>query len=458
MNKSITQSCFTALIPVPSDRVEPLRTLLGGVVRSTFFASEADTDAIIPGIDFKAAGLVHFARFVLVPDTAGNTWLVFGTDHDGDTDEMLRTLYRTPAIYKGILALLGCCNNVPQAWSEDSFLSYLLQHKLDYGASYIGTRLRTVRRIYTEDALRRRIQALLTQKGATWQHLSALQIVAKIREEILADPPFQNIRDEDTSMPKQRKSLVILLVLALFLCFALPACLVIGARHPDWPLWQTVLAGAGIATGFLALIVGLYLLALRIKEKQDAAAYQKVNPTAEQVGSLIQREDQIIQNQLTHLVDIRPGRFRLLTLRAVLWAINLLAKIVYTDGELGTIPSIHFARWMIYDKGRKLLFFSNFDGSWQNYLGDFVDRASAGLTAVWSNTENFPPTRILINEGATHEHDFKNWTRYYQLQTDFWYSAYPLLSVQNINQNSSIKKELFSDMNEERAKAWLAQF
>lgn len=458
MNKEITQTCFTALLPVAGQHIDTLRTLLGGVVRSTFFASDPTTDTSVPGLDFKSVGLVHFARFVLVPDTAGNTWLVFGTDHDGNTEEMLRRLYRNPAVSQGILALLACCDRTPAAWSEDTFLSYLLQHKLDYGASYIGTRLRTVRRVYREDALRRRVQALLTQNGTEWQRLSAMQIVAKIRELVLADPPFQTIREDDTSMPKQRKALVKLALVALLLCFWAPAVLALDKQHLGWPFWLTVLAGLGIALACLGLIVGPYLLVLRIKEIRDAASYQKVYPTAEQVGSLIQREDQVIQNQLTHLVDIRPGTFRLLTLRAVLWAINLLARIVYTDGELGTIPSIHFARWMIYDKGRKLLFFSNFDGSWQNYLGDFVDRASAGLTAVWSNTQNFPPTRLLINEGATHEHDFKNWTRYYQLQTDFWYSAYPLLSVQNINQNSFLTKELFADMTEERAKAWLAQF
>src|SRR5262249_5555088 len=97
----------------------------------------------------------------------------------------------------------------------------------------------------------------------------------------------------------------------------------------------------------------------------------------EALGKLKNREDHrgLVQNQLTHVVAIKPGWFRMKTLKLVLWSIGFLARHYYNRGNLGGIPSIHYARWMILEKQRQLLFFSNFDGSWESYLGDFIDQA-----------------------------------------------------------------------------------
>ena len=147
---------------------------------------------------------------------------------------------------------------------------------------------------------------------------------------------------------------------------------------------------------------------------------------------LFGKEDIWVQNHLTTLTNIKPGAFRLRTLKGVLWLINLLAKTVFITGSLGGIPTIHFARWLLIDNDRRLLFFSNYDGSWASYLGDFVDKANYGLTAVWSNTDNFPPTRFLFFGGAQHIEAFKAWSRYSNEYAAVWYSAYPTASVRNI--------------------------
>ena len=84
------------------------------------------------------------------------------------------------------------------------------------------------------------------------------------------------------------------------------------------------------------------------------------------------------------------------------------------------------------------MFCSNFDGSWESYLGDFIDKASVGLTGIWSNTVGFPRARWLIFDGATNEALFKNWTRNHQIETQFWFSAYPMLTVRNINRSSAV--------------------
>jgi hypothetical protein len=166
-------------------------------------------------------------------------------------------------------------------------------------------------------------------------------------------------------------------------------------------------------------------------------------------------ENFVVQNQLTHLVEVKPGSFRRRTLKFVLGAINLLAKILFNRGTLGGIPSIHFARWVMIDDDKRLLFFSNFDGSWENYLGDFVDKAAVGLTGVWSNSKNFPKTENLISKGATDEQHFKEWARQHQIPTQVWYTAYKGLSVENINNNSAIRRGLFRKISEAKARQWL---
>ncbi len=111
---------------------------------------------------------------------------------------------------------------------------------------------------------------------------------------------------------------------------------------------------------------------------------------------------------------------------------------------------------MIIDRGRRLLFFSNYDGSWVNYLGDFIDKAAAGLTAVWSNTLGCPKAHGLYSAGATDEQRFKSWTRDHQIVTQVWYSAYEELTVDNINNTHKLRIGLFGDLTAAEEREWLS--
>src|SRR5690606_10575116 len=153
----------------------------------------------------------------------------------------------------------------------------------------------------------------------------------------------------------------------------------------------------------LPLLIAFVIVLLLHEFADDKKQYDKKYSDQEKTKWFADAEDKIVQNQLTHLVEIKPGWFRSFTLKLVLNGIAYLVKISFNKGKLGGIPSIHFARWIIIDKGKRLLFFSNFDGSWENYLGDFVDKAAVGLTGVWSNTVEFPKTRFLLFKGARDE-------------------------------------------------------
>lgn len=214
-------------------------------------------------------------------------------------------------------------------------------------------------------------------------------------------------------------------------------------------MWVALLTFV-VVVGITALLVAL---TLGYKERRDREA--PASTDASHVRELVRQEDFIVQNQLSSITNVKPGWFRRMTLRTVLYVIDLAGRYIYTKGRLGTIPTIHYARWVMVDGGRRLLFFSNFDGSWENYLGDFIDKAASGLTAVWSNTDGFPKTRWLTRDGATDEQRFKAYTRTSQAPTQVWYSAYKRLTVTNINNNSAIRAGLYGNQTPSETEAWL---
>jgi hypothetical protein len=155
------------------------------------------------------------------------------------------------------------------------------------------------------------------------------------------------------------------------------------------------------------------------------------------------------QNHLASLTCVKPGLFRILLLRATLFVINLLSRFWFNRGELGGIPTILSARWVLIDGGRRLLFLDNYGGAWESYLNEFIDMTAVkGLNAIWSNTfvkaqgqrYGFPATRFFFWGGAQAERPFKAYVRESQIETVAWYSAYPTLSVVNINNNSQLRK------------------
>jgi hypothetical protein len=222
-----------------------------------------------------------------------------------------------------------------------------------------------------------------------------------------------------------------------------------------------ILAAIVIAPFLALVIVFWWLPTLRKREREDAVGmiYKPVHD-----NGLAEEEDKIRQNQLTHVVDIKPGVFRMFTVWAVVNVIGVLASVFYVNGHLGGITSIHFARWVIVRDRRKvphakrrdrLLFFSNYDGSWESYLGEFIDRASNGLTAIWSNTEGFPRTEFLMFAGSKDEERFKQWTRDHQIVTQVWWSGVPLSTVQNVRDDIWLRRRLETNLGDKELTAWL---
>jgi hypothetical protein len=383
-------------------------------------------------IDFARLETVHFLRWVIVDtqEDQGNGTLVLESNHDGTPAEHIDDLLRAGAT--GIHAIYSRCQGYPVTSGSLSAVDfpavkrYLLDRTIPDHAVHVGVHGKSVRRIRLENQVRAAISAFLDRRRRApgWPPADETTLYREIRDELDRAELLDELRGGFAPAPQVNKGRVAL-----------------------------GLAGM-LARYFLAIVPALAIL--RFKEWRGRQASYDREPYW--AGELAEQEDELSQNQLTHLVSVKPGRFRRWLLRRVLAAIDLLARHHYNQGKLGGISTIHFARWSLIDGGRKLLFFSNYDGSWESYLGDFIDKAASGLTAVWSNTEGFPRTSWLIRDGARDEERFKAWSRAHQLETPLWYSAYPELTVRNILQNDRISRGLIQRPAEGDAlRAWLAE-
>src|SRR6185312_16315306 len=147
-----------------------------------------------------------------------------------------------------------------------------------------------------------------------------------------------------------------------------------------------------------------------------------------------------IQNELTQVNAIDPKR--LPALKRILTVMSLVAKYNPTPGSISGLATIHFARWVIIDNGANLLFESNYDGNWEQYIGDFVDKISGGMDAIWGNCVGYP------SHGSKDIQGFKQAIIDHQVKAQVFYSAYPRDSVKNVRNSIEVGSKLGQFMNQ----------
>lgn len=365
--------------------------------------------------------------------------LVFESNFDGPLDPYLDALLQAAP---GLDAIYQCCRGYPGAAAgPEAVKAYLRSIAVRPSAYHIGNPGRSVAASRRQAALAERIETFLDgHVPAGGAAGGATQVRAAIQAFVDGQP---DLAWAHTVIPRLTAAQRI----GPYLPFVGAGLAVVALALVSLPLFLVLLAA------FL-VVFGAWLAWLRRLERRDRPPADPAS--ALYVEKLLGREDRIVQNHLASITTVKAGWFRRWTLRIVLFVARLAARTA-NKGELSGIPSIHFAHWSLLDGGRTLLFLSNYDGSWENYLDDFIDKASTGLTGIWSNTEGFPATRFLTRGGARDGPAFKEWARYNQTYTNAWYSAYPRLTVQRIDQNSSIQEGLFASLAEDEARPWLGR-
>jgi hypothetical protein len=428
------QSSFMVLAPIDPAREAELRQLLASMNTAPGRANANNT--LIPFAEFDT---LHFARLLILDDkTTGDVrahglpvhtyplYLAFLGDIDGDEDAFLQDLARRAT--NGLRSLFSCC----QGFTPNTGLAdWFKRHRSPSVANYVNCRGRTVRQVREEAALRESLESHIASNATHLQGLSPQELHAKLRQFVNSEKSAGRLALSDESLTPVgwwiRNALHLIGGPALFL-LALP---------------------------LLFVLAPFYWFRLRQLEKTDP----EICPTADQAHSddLALSEDHDVTNQFSAMGSLKPGLVRLLTTIGVLSTVNYAARHFVRPGRLGRIRTIHFARWVFIAGKRRMAFFSNYDGSVESYMDDFINKTGFGLNASFSNGIGYPRTNWLVLDGCADERKYKEFLRRHTVPTQVWYKAYPGLTAIDLERNTRIRRGLeSSSMSDQETREWVA--
>jgi hypothetical protein len=392
-----------------------------------------DTNSTIP---FRKISSIHFARFVVFDegyDAYGKPFpsrMAFTTNYDLPLNDHLQQLVDIAG--NGLWEIFSLCLNFPEntSYNQAKLLEYLKANLGRTETFYVGVGHRSVLQIQNENELREAIESYADSQYNAFKNKDAVFIRKKIIEFVNGTPSLAWAK-----IPAPKGSLLektsfygkLVLVIALFLAF-LPVII------PFVVIW-------------------LWLILINeITTKDKICELDKGH-----LRILTEREKGIVQTQYSGMGNVKPGWIRKTTMLFLLRMTNFLAPYLFSKGKLSGIPTVHFARWLIINEGKQMIFLSNFDGNSESYLRDFINIAAKQLTLMFCHTVGYPKTRLMLFGGAKDAEGFMGWARSYQVITNVWYNANKNVSVNNIFNNSAIRDGLYGEMNEQEARKWLSR-
>lgn len=222
---------------------------------------------------------------------------------------------------------------------------------------------------------------------------------------------------------------------------------------------------AFFVTAFLSLVIApvIQLIANRMPKpgvygavQDEVDAFKTVEdykPVLESVG----REDVIAQNQFNLYLTFKGDWFmrliRLTRMQVLMFVLGtgLLNTPRDSSGSLAGLTTVHFGHWVVIDGGRRLFFMTNYDGTWENYITDFVNKIHDILDIQLITFIGFS------KEGTRNIAAFRRWLRRVQPQADMFYSAYPYTTVRNLQRDVKLNAKFpKQDWDDEVALNWLS--
>jgi len=430
------QSSFMILAAIDPAREQNLRVLLASMNHEPGVLN-LEND-LIP---FEKLDRLHFARFVILDDQTTNDVTVYGLsridfplylaflgDCDGQPDELLAEMVRLaePGLRNIFTHCIDSVQNV-------EILAWLKAHNVPSSANYVNWIGRTVRQVREEEELRQKLEDYLQLNASSFSQMLPRQLCDTLKKFVAQEQQAGRIvltKSAPTPFFWQLGNLLNLIVLPLLLVIFLP---------------------------FVILVLPFFLIQLRHCEKTDPEVAPRVDPAHANLLSSL--EDHDVTNQFSAMGSIKPGLFRRVTMILVLAAIDYTARHVFNRGRLARVTSIQCARWVFLDGGKRVIFASNYDGSLESYMDDFINKVYFGLNVVFSNGIGYPRTRWLILDGARDEQTFKNYLRRHQMPTQVWYNAFPGLTAHDKHRNALIREGLEkTSMTDAEILDWLQLF
>ncbi len=428
------QSSFMIVAAIVPEHAAALRRLLASMNDAPGRVNA--NNALLPFAQFDT---LHVARLLILDDQTSADIRIHGVpvvtyplyfallgDIDGTEDAFLTALaQRAP---EGLRALFSCCEGFTPG---TDLLSWMQQHRSPAIANYVNCRGRTVLQIREEAALYAALEDHLAAYAPVFEARSAQQIHAQLRHFVSVEQAASRLTLSD-----ERATPVGWWIANTLHLIGMPLLLL-------------------LASPLLIGIAPLYLLRLRQLEKTDP----EFCPTVDQAytEALALGEDHDVTNQFSAMGSLKPGLMRLLTTIGVLVTVDYAARHLVRPGRLGRIRTIHFARWVFIGGTTRMAFFSNYDGSVESYMDDFINKTGFGLNASFSNGVGYPRTHWLVHHGCADERQYKEFLRRHTLPTQVWYKAYPGLTAVDLERNTRIRRGLAAaSLSDEEAREWLA--
>ncbi|HQR10981.1 MAG TPA: hypothetical protein PLW68_06605 [Casimicrobiaceae bacterium] len=428
------QSTFMILAPLAEGQEAGLCALLATMNGADGMADPAN--GLVP---FGRFDRLHVARFVILRAETGADIGVYGI---------------APAHFQPSLAFLGDCDGPAETFLAElvehagsglkqvfahvsgftagtDLLAWMTSHSVMPAATYVNWIGRTVLQIREDAALR----AALSDRVAGAEPRFRQQTTTAMCHELCNFVDAERKAGRLTLTPEAPTPLA-------------------------WQ-WRNALHLVGVPLALLALLPFLLLASplllwrLRSLEKSDPEIAPR--PDATRLLELAAREDLDITNQFSAFGDMKPGAFRLGAVMLFLLLLDYAARHVYKRGYLTRVQTIHFARWVLLDGNKRMFFASNYDGSLDSYMDDFINKVAWGINLVFSNGIGFPRTSWFLCGGAKFEQKYNRYLHRHQLPTAVWYKAYRGLSVADLNRNTRIRQGIDRQpMTESEAREWLS--
>jgi hypothetical protein len=419
------QDGLTLLFDTREDKMQDLIQLLNKL------SENIEENDVIP---YSKMRKIHFSRWVIMDattDVDGNAipaHLLFESDYDGNETDHINEMLDYGL--KGFIQVFRSCKGFPETEkvSRADVFQYIIDHRVPKTGLFIGAWGRSVEQIRQEKNLFQAIEEYLDVNRESLIKESPLQIRNRVKEFVWGKPEFAWAK-----VPPGKRSLKQSLLHYGELVFLIICAIVL--------------------LPFLLIMVITALIMLRRRELKEPLPDHHLDKAK---VSLLQKHEKFnLQNQFSAVGNIKPGTFRLRFLKKTLWMINRVSRYVFNKGKLATIPTIHFARWVFLDNQKRLIFISNYDGTSDQYLADFVNKQPAPMSAIFCHIMDFPRTKWLVFEGAKDMKGFVSWARKKQIPSQVWYSAYKDLTLKNILASTNVRMGLYGSMDEKKAQKWL---
>ncbi|HXW79138.1 MAG TPA: hypothetical protein VEJ84_06545 [Acidimicrobiales bacterium] len=396
---------LTLIANLGPDQVPRLREVLEEVDRSP-----SDN----PYLRLADSRRTHFARFVIVDDQEAGPRLLFSADYDGALKDYISELV---AVMPGMDAIWRGCEDYS---GSDNFERFVCEQMIPVSDIYIGFPMLTSETIQARAELRNFLEDFCDVGGVAGYLRSARlgEFLDLLQRAAPAPSAWQRLKASFASAERE-----------------------LGER-----------ARSAFRSGFLSL--GVAYGKLLVKPDFDRVSSQAVDLPArrlylEHLAQLEAVENRYVQNQMTLVAALKSDWKSQLLLRFSMLLADPIIKYGWPSGQFSGVFTLHSFHWAVIDGGAHLVFISNFDGSSQNYLGDFLDNLSWGLNLFYANCIGYP------DGGMAEVEPFYEWIRSHQYVPQIYYSAYPSETVLNISRDEQITRDLCSRFDRTAVEEWL---